>query len=120
MSDGFGDPEPAPAEFHGSPGHRVEGAAYIPAGRIERGPEFISMFPRIDELQQSRVRAPARPETMLGIGEYLVTFPGPGDALDNNAHPELAYDFKEYEGAESIQRDLHRRVLGFQKARTTS
>ena len=96
-----------------APGDRVEGAAYIPAGRIERGPEFIRMFPRIDELQQSRVRAPARPETMLGIGEYLMAFPGPGDALDNNAHPELAEDFQEYEGAESIQSDLHRRVLGF-------
>ena len=50
---------------------------------------------------------------MLGIGEYLVTFPGPGDALYNNAHPELAEDFKENEGAETIQRDFRRRVFGF-------
>ena len=50
---------------------------------------------------------------MLGLSEYVVTLPGPGDALDDDAHPELAEDFKEYEGTEPIQRDLRRRILGF-------
>ena len=52
---------------------------------------------------------------MLGIGEYMMTFPCPGDALDNYAHPELAEDLKEDEGAESIQRDLRRGVFGFRE-----
>ena len=97
MSDGFGYPESTPAEFHGSSRHRV------PAGRVEQCPRFVGMFPRIDELQEGGVRAPTRPESMLGIGEDVMALPCPGDALDDDTHPELA---------EAIQRDLRRRVLG--------
>ena len=70
------------------------------------------MFPGVDKLEKGRVRAPSRSETVLGIRQYTVSFPRPGDSGYNEAYPELPNDLKEDEGSEPVQSDLGLGVLG--------
>ena len=69
------------------------------------------MLPRIDELDEGRIRASAWSEALLYRGEDAVSFPRPRDTSHNDASPEFSDDLQEKEGAEAVESDLFLRVL---------
>ena len=71
----------------------------------------LSVLPRIDELDEGRIRASAWSEALLYRGEDAVSFPRPRDTSHNDASPEFSDDLQEKEGAEAVESDLFLRVL---------